>query len=194
MKYYISICLLLTAFFTSVSFSEEDYTSKYKGEEHREIKSLSNDDIEELIDGKGWGLAKAAELNGYPGPIHILQMADKINLTKEQKVKVNELFQQMRNKAIPLGIQLIQLEKQLNITFQNKTINKKSLDNQLSYIENVRKKLRFVHLYTHLETPKILTKEQIDLYNKLRGYDIDPCINIPVGHDVKMWKKHNGCK
>ena len=52
--------------------------SKYKGQEHRDIKSLSTDDIAELQRGGGWGLAKAAELNGVPGPVHLLEMEKEI--------------------------------------------------------------------------------------------------------------------
>jgi hypothetical protein len=38
------------------------------------------------------GLALAAELNGYPGPIHVLQLSDKLGLTPEQKARVQSLF------------------------------------------------------------------------------------------------------
>ena len=194
MKFHITFGLFLTLLFSSMSYAKEAYVSKYSGEENRDIKSLSSDDIKELTNGGGWGLAKAAELNGYPGPVHIFQIEKEINLTQEQKNKVNVLFKQMKKEAISLGVQLIKLEKQLNISFQNKTINQNSLENQIFNIMEVRKKLRLVHLSTHLETPKILTKEQIVLYNKLRGYGMDPCKNVPIGHDKKMWKKHNGCK
>jgi hypothetical protein len=55
--------------------------------------------------------------------------------------------------------------------------------------------LRYVHLVTHLETSSILTPQQIEKYNRLRGYGSgDPCKNIPQGHDAEMWKKHNNCK
>ena len=46
--------------------------SPYAGEEARAIKSLSADDIAELQRGGGRGLAKPAELNGVPGPAHLL--------------------------------------------------------------------------------------------------------------------------
>ena len=82
MKSKLSLVLLFI-FVTSMSVFAETYTSKYVGEEYRKIKSLSPDDVEELKKGGGWGLAKAAELNGLPGPAHILEMEDKINYFKE---------------------------------------------------------------------------------------------------------------
>jgi hypothetical protein len=170
------------------------HMSQYAGEEKREIKSLSEMDIEELRNGGGWGLAKAAELNGVPGPAHLLEMKDKIDLSARQVGIIENLFEKMKRKAIPLGIELITLERELNSHFADGTITHDLLDALLERIARVRKDLRYVHLSTHLETPDILTPQQITLYNRLRGYSSeDPCKNIPAGHDPKMWKKHHGC-
>jgi len=191
-------CLCAIIFFLSFSvYSAEHpkYKSNYLGQEKRPIKSLSEDDIRQLKAGKGWGLAKAAELNGMPGPAHILQMKEKISLSKEQEVKIQALFEDMKSKAIPLGNELIELETKLNDSFANGTVTNELLSQQLDSIYIVRKKLRYVHLVTHLMTPKILTPQQIGQYNQLRGYNSgDPCKNIPEGHDAEMWKKHNDCK
>ena len=194
MKYWLSTVLLLLILFSLSAFAEESYKSRYVGQEHRKIKSLSPDDIKELKKGGGWGLARVAELNGFPGPAHILEMGEKINLTHEQKTKIQKIYNAMKLEAVALGEQLIHLEQELNSGFSSSTINQTSLEKSVQKIENVRAKLRLVHLSTHLQTPNILTNEQITLYNKLRGYSKDPCQNIPEGHDTKMWKKHNGCK
>ena len=193
MKSKLSLVLLFI-FVTSMSVFAETYTSKYVGEEYRKIKSLSPDDVEELKKGGGWGLAKAAELNGLPGPAHILEMEDKIYLTDKQKKKIQKIYNEMKGEAIALGKQLIRLEMGLNRGFSNRNINQELLENYVREIEKVRAKLRIVHLSTHLQTPNILTNKQIILYNKLRGYSKDPCQNIPEGHNAEMWKKHNGCK
>ena len=81
--------------------SPASYRSKYVGQELREIKSLSKEDIKELRAGKGWGLAKAAELNGVPGPIHLLEMKHEIKLTKAQIEKIEKLYNKMKERAIP---------------------------------------------------------------------------------------------
>jgi len=191
-------CLGVIIFILSFSANSAEhpkYQSNYLGQEKRLIKSLSADDIQQLKQGKGWGLAKAAELNGLPGPAHILQMKDKISLSKEQEAKIQALFEDMKSKAIPLGNELIELEKNLNDSFATRTITKELLQQQLDSISDVHKRLRYVHLETHLLTPKILTSAQIEQYNQLRGYNSDdPCKNIPEGHDAEMWKKHNDCK
>ncbi|NNK57542.1 MAG: hypothetical protein HKP44_09545 [Desulfofustis sp.] len=174
--------------------SHDSHRSEYAGEEHREIKSLSEADIDELRDGGGWGLALAAELNGVPGPVHLLEMKKEIRLSPEQIGQIEALFEQMRGQAIELGTTLIDLERELNSQFAEGTINEKLLRDLLEQIAQVRTQLRFVHLSTHLKTPDILTTEQIARYNELRGYSSDdPCTNIPAGHDPEMWKKHNNC-
>ena len=170
-----------------------NHSSEYVGEEHRAIKSLSADDIRELSEGGGWGLAKAAELNGVPGPAHILEMASAIKLTPTQQVEIEKTYQQMSSEAISLGNQLIQLEATLNTHFADGSINQTLLEQSVQDIERIRAQLRIVHLSAHLQTPNILTKEQISLYNELRGYSQDPCANVPKGHNAAMWKKHNGC-
>ncbi len=169
--------------------------SQYAGEQTRLIKTLSQDDIQQLSEGKGWGLAKAAELNGIPGPAHLLEMKQEIALTDDQIEKIQQLFNNMKSRAQQLGHELIKLEAELNSDFANRAVTKENLRNKLSAIEKVRGELRYVHLVTHLETPSILSPMQIARYNTLRGYsNDDPCKNIPKGHDKTMWLKHNGCK
>ena len=178
----------------STANSTQHYGSKYKGQESREIKSLSREDINELQNGKGWGLAKAAELNGMPGPIHLLEMKEEIKLSDEQVSQIEQLYGKMKKEAIPLGLELIALEKKLNNAFADRTIDEKGLKSLLEQIANTYMALRYVHLSVHLKTPTILTPSQIEAYNKLRGYFVDdPCKDIPKGHDPEMWKKHHAC-
>lgn len=195
MKLRFGFIAVLIAISYSVNAADTPvYQSKYVGQEKRTIKSLSEDDILQLQNGEGWGLAKAAELNGMPGPAHVLQMKVQIALTKSQEEKINALYDDMKSKAIPLGKKLIKLEKKLNDSFAKRTMTQAQLNQQLDAIYKVQKKLRYVHLVAHLATPSILTSNQIEQYNRLRGYDSDdPCKNIPAGHDAKMWKKHNNC-
>lgn len=196
MNVKVTIMILSVTLIPLVSFScaHHSLKSKYAGEEKREIKSLSNADIEELQKGGGWGLAKAAELNGMPGPAHLLEMKNEINLNAEQVQAIEELYKEMQQAAIPLGLDLIGLERQLNQAFAEKSITFEILEELLEKIARVRKDLRYVHLSTHLKTPNILTPRQITLYNQLRGYaSNDPCGNIPKGHDPVKWKKHHDC-
>ena len=77
----------------------EKLISPYAGEEARLIKSLSSEDIHDLLNGRGWGLAKAAELNGVPGPAHLLEMKNQIALSAKQVRSVQGVWSQMNNNA-----------------------------------------------------------------------------------------------
>lgn len=196
------LCVVLSLALVAISInplkifasSEPEYKSKYIGQEKRDIKTLSDADIKELRAGGGWGLAKAAELNGLPGPKHILEMKEEIELTDEQEKKIIALYKDMKKEAIGLGNKVIEYEEELNIRFAERNINEKELAELLGNISETYKKLRFTHLSAHLKTPSILTESQIKQYNTLRGYSSDdPCTNIPKGHDPAMWRKHNNC-
>jgi hypothetical protein len=196
MKAKVTILLLILMLIPMSIFSAADHShqSKYAGEEKREIKSLSATDIEELKTGKGWGLAKAAELNGVPGPLHLLEMKEEIDLSANQIRAIEDIYKKMKQEAISLGLELIELERELNNHFANRTITDELLRQILQGFAQVHRQLRYVHLSAHLNTPDILKSEQITLYNKLRGYSSgDPCENVPKGHDPEMWKKHHNC-
>jgi hypothetical protein len=173
MKHFLlSFSILLVASNAQAASSDHshDHKTKYSGEEKRAVKSLSATDIAELRRGGGWGLAKAAELNGVPGPAHLLELTDQIPLDPSQVEKITRLFHNMKRQAMEKGERLIALEQDLENHFVAGTINKETLRIALEAIGRTRSELRYIHLATHLETPKILSHHQIKKYNILRGY------------------------
>ena len=175
--------------------SGHSQVSKYAGQEGRAIKSLSADDIAELQRGGGWRLAKAAELNGVPGPAHLLEMKNEVPLTVEQVGSIEVIYADMKKQAVAKGEALIALETELEQHFIERTITDPILRELLGKIATTRSELRYIHLSTHLQTPKLLSEHQISHYNQLRGYSSsqDSCDNIPEGHDPDMYRKHNNC-
>ena len=165
----------------------------YAGMQNRAIKSLSDNDINELRRGGGWGLALAAELNGMPGPAHLLELKDQIPLTADQVTKTQVLLDEMRKAAIPTGERLISAEKALEAAFADGKVDETSLRRLLGEAESARTELRFIHLSQHYKTIQFLSPEQIKRYNILRGYAEDPCKNIPAGHNPEMYRRHMGC-
>ena len=61
--------------------------SAYVGQQSRDIKALSDEDIAALRNGDGMGLAKAAELNGYPGPRHVVALVRQLRLSESRQRK-----------------------------------------------------------------------------------------------------------
>ncbi len=155
-----------------VAAAETDgaHRSPYAGQESRAIKSLSAKDVDDLLNGRGWGLAKAAELNRYPGPSHVLEMADAMALRPGQKAKVQALFEGMRARAMALGRQLVTAEQSLDRAFAGRTVSSENLPALVRAAARLRGELRLVHLTTHLSMQKILGPDQIAAYNRLRGY------------------------
>ena len=144
--------------------------SPYAGQETRAVKSLSPEDIAELKRGGGWGLAKAAELNGLPGPLHLLELKDQIPLTPEQVEAVTSIYERMRAAAIAEGERFLDAEQVLEDAFRASTVTEETLQAMLAEIGRSRARLRFIHLSAHLGTPELLTEAQIARYAALRGY------------------------
>jgi Spy/CpxP family protein refolding chaperone len=149
---------------------QPETSSPYAAAMEREIKSLSPDEIAALRSGGGMGLAMPAELNGYPGPRHVLDLAAELSLTDAQRDETETLFNRMRQQAVALGEQIIQGEKQLEAAFASGSVDASSLERHLSNIASLQGKLRLAHLTAHLEMKRLLTAAQIAEYNRLRGY------------------------
>ena len=171
----ISIVLALASLFAALSgYAVGTGPSPYAGQDTRPVKSLSPEDVAELKRGGGWGLAKAAELNGLPGPLHLLELKDEIPLTPEQVEDVSVIFERMREAAIAEGARFLAAEQALEEAFHAGAITEESLEAMLAEIGRSRARLRFIHLSAHLGTPELLTQAQIARYAALRGYHAHP--------------------
>ena len=169
----LPVLLALTILLPTTAVAQQahhDHKSAYAGQEARSIKSLSDDDISELRRGGGWGLAKAAELNGMPGPSHVLKIATELELSADQERRVRAVFEDMQREAIVEGARYVSLEEDLEARFREHDVSATELKTALAKIEESRARLRFVHLSAHLALLDVLTKPQIDAYNSLRGY------------------------
>jgi Spy/CpxP family protein refolding chaperone len=144
--------------------------SPYAGQQSRDIKALSGAEQADLLAGKGMGLAKAAELNGYPGPAHVLELADDLALSTEQRERTQSLWRAMDARARSIGQQLVDAERELDALFASKQVTRERLALQLDRIGALQAQLRAVHLDAHLEQVRILTPQQSNRYAALRGY------------------------
>ena len=142
----------------------------YAGLQARPVKALSDQQIADLKAGRGMGLALAAELNGYPGPMHVLELAAPLGLGDEQRAKVAALFDAMKLEAVALGERLIAAETALDRQFADRTITASGLGEATRSIASLQGELRLAHLKYHLATLELLTPEQAARYSALRGY------------------------
>jgi Spy/CpxP family protein refolding chaperone len=132
--------------------------------ESRAIKTLSDQQIADLKEGNGMGLALAGELNGYPGPRHAIDLAEQLHLTSDQVAKLKELYAAMKSETMPIGATLIAQERSLNDDFAARTVTLASLETATQQIGATQATLRAAHLKYHLATAAILTAAQIQRY------------------------------
>lgn len=151
-------------------FTSAESATPYAGQEKREIKSLSAQQIEALHRGDGMGLAKLAELNHYPGPKHVLQLSNELELSTDQRAATESLYSEMETAAISYGKDIVDAEAALDEQFAKGAIDAQSLQVALLEIGRLRGLLRYVHLDAHLKQKALLTEDQVVRYDELRGY------------------------
>lgn len=164
----ISLSMLLAS--TGSWAQHTGHTSPYREESDQAIKTLSAQDVTGYMNGRGMGLAKAAELNGYPGPMHVLEAEKELGLTPGQKANMQVAYEIMHGRAVKLGKQIVEQETILNQLFTSEKATSETLQATVDTLARLQRALRVTHLDAHLKAKQILTVEQVNQYNKLRGY------------------------
>jgi Spy/CpxP family protein refolding chaperone len=144
--------------------------SAYAGLEQRAVKALSEQQVADLKAGRGMGLSLPAELNGYAGPAHVVELADALRLSDEQRTKANALFAAMKAETIPLGERIIAEETALERLFAEKRATQIAVNAATARVASAQGDLRAAHLRYHLTMTELLSPEQIARYAELRGY------------------------
>ena len=163
----LAMCVIVAA---AAAVKATHAASPYAGQQERPIKALSDNEVVDLLAGRGLGMARAGELNHYPGPMHVLELRDRLGLTPEQTGAIQASFQRMSAAAKPLGAELVDRERDLDRAFASGAIDQDNLAASTAAIAEVQGRLRAVHLAAHLETRAVLTADQVARYDALRGY------------------------
>jgi hypothetical protein len=179
---------ILVAAACLAAIAAQAQTSPYAGEQARDIKSLSEREAADLLAGQGMGLAKAAELNGYPGPAHVLEHADALALTPQQRAATQALMAGHKAKARALGMELVAAERALDQAFRTRQIDEATLSRLTAEIGRKQAQLREEHLRTHLAQTALLDAMQVKRYSELRGYvsaSVEPPSATPPANQHK---------
>ncbi len=115
-------------------------------------------------------MALPAELSGYPGPRHVLELAAQLELSTEQAAATQRIYDAMKQQAVELGERIVELERRLDRAFAGRTIDRDQLDQLTGEIARLNGRLRAVHLGAHLELAGVLSDAQRESYARLRGY------------------------
>jgi Spy/CpxP family protein refolding chaperone len=165
------LCLAAACALSLMAAPSPAQQAPYAGQETRPVAALSAADIAALEAGEGWGLALPAELNGYPGPAHVLEHAEALGLTPEQRARVEAIFEAMRAAAQRAGLVYIEAERNVDRLFLEGNATPATLAAATGRAGEALGALRTVHLTAHLEVTPLLTRHQRHLYTQLRGYD-----------------------
>lgn len=148
----------------------EHQDSPYASMEFVEGTTLTPAEVEQLRAGAGMSLALPGELNHYPGPKHVLEMAHGLELTPEQTEKVTAIREVMSAKAITAGELVIAANRALAAAFGDGGATVAMIDQLTHKAGVVAGQLQAIHLAAHVQTQAILTPDQIKKYDELRGY------------------------
>ena len=156
--------------------AEDQLTSPYRHQAETGLRGLNEKEIGDLETGRGMGVARAAELNSYPGPRHVLDAvaAGQLTASSEQIQRVQGVFDTMKREAQRVGVQILDEEQQLEAGFRAATITEPDLRARVGRIAILQGELRTIHLTAHVATRAILSDAQIAHYNELRGYGAGP--------------------
>ncbi len=132
--------------------------------------TLSPETLDAYRNGNGMGMAMPAEMNGYPGPRHVLDLGEQLGLSAQQRAGIQAIFEAMHSEAVRLGGEIIEREETLDRGFAGKTMTSAELESLTKGIAERQGRLRYVHLKAHLAVKELLTEEQVREYRKLRHH------------------------
>ena len=134
---------------------------------------VSSERSAEYLSGAGMGYAKPAELNHFPGPMHVLELADKLGLSGEQRATTRQLMDQHKQQARTIGAELVESERVLEGLFEKGVVDEATLARAVRETAALEGEYRLSHLETHRRMRALLTEEQVKRYDELRGYSPD---------------------
>jgi Spy/CpxP family protein refolding chaperone len=160
----IAVAALLSAG-SSVSWGQHGHGHE-GGHQAAEACAVEFDKV--VAEGRGFGLAFAADQNGYPGPIHVLELKDRLGLTADQESKAQALVHAMFAESKPKSARLLEAEAKLRRLFADRAANATAVQVAAAEVERARSEVRLVHLLAHLKTRELLTENQRRIYHEAR--------------------------
>ena len=135
------------------------------GAEGHQVAQACATEFEKVVsDGRGFGLAFAADQNGYPGPMHVLELRDRLKLTADQETRARELMHTMFAESRPKGARLLEAEAKLRRLFADRTADEAAVRAAVAEVERVRSEVRLVHLLTHLPAGAVTASGDVGIF------------------------------
>ncbi|MEK6593674.1 MAG: Spy/CpxP family protein refolding chaperone [Pseudomonadota bacterium] len=170
MKHQLMLAAMLAVLLPGIAAAQQ---SAYAGRETRTIKALSAEETQQYLSGAGMSYAQAAELNRYPGPMHVLELEKPLALTPAQRAATQQLMDTHKAEARAIGAQLVAAEQELDRLFASGELDDTTLAEQVKTVAALQGEYRLAHLETHRRMRPLLNADQVARYAQLRGYSDD---------------------
>jgi Spy/CpxP family protein refolding chaperone len=139
------------------------------GTPHHALAQTCDGAFEENVrDGRGFGMAFVADQQGYPGPLHVLELKDRLRLSRDQEAKAQALLAAMFAESRPKSARLLNAEARLRQLFASGRPDEAAVRTAVSEVETARADVRLVHLLFHVKMADALTDEQRRVYQEAR--------------------------
>jgi Spy/CpxP family protein refolding chaperone len=135
---------------------------------HQAAQACADEFDRVVSEGRGFGMAFAADQNGYPGPMHVLELRDRLKLTTDQEAKARALMHAMFAESKPKSARLLDAEATLRRLFADRTADDTAVRAAVAEVERARGEVRLLHLLAHLRTRDLLTEDQRRIYHEAR--------------------------
>ena len=134
----------------------------------------STDKTADYLAGAGMGYARPAELNHFPGPMHVLELGEQLGLSDKQRAATKTLMDEHKRAARALGAELVESERALEALFKKGSVDEATLARAVREVAAIEGEYRLSHLETHRRMRALLSDEQVKKYDALRGYSGSP--------------------
>jgi len=125
------------------------------------LSGVSEQEKEALLKGGGLGAGMIAMMNGYPGPKHVLEMGDELELTDAQRESIGTIYGKVKAESVELGTELVEKDKALAALFTSGSVSTKDVEKRSREIGELQGRLRAAHLNAHVQTHAELTPAQL---------------------------------
>jgi Spy/CpxP family protein refolding chaperone len=151
----------------AITWGQHDHGAGHAGG-HQAAQACASEFDKVVGEGRGFGMAFAADQNGYPGPMHVLELKGRLALSAEQEATMQQLMHAMFAESKPKSARLLAAETRLRRLFAERAADAAAVRAAVDEVERARSEVRLVHLLTHLKTRALLTEDQRRIYHEAR--------------------------
>jgi len=162
------VVVTLVALPAQAQHSGHGHTPGVVSDGHLKAQGCAEEFEAVVRDGRGFGMAFAADQEGYPGPMHVLELKDRLGLDAAQESRVRMLLHAMFAESRPKGARLLDAEARLRSLFAKGSADEAAVRAAVAEVEQARADVRLVHLLAHLKTRAVLTEAQRRAYHEAR--------------------------